>query len=470
MPIKKLSGKRTPIKIEQTTLNKFLPKFNSQKINGLISDETGRSTYSVEYSYTLRMERDGTISIKETHCLRCGRRLVKNGHNPRIAILDRDLGKHEFRIQRKRCLRCGEIKPDYSKIAPKFGNYHENHKRRTRQHYMEGLMPSQIQRVFEIDFGIKISKTTIVNWVNMVAEPLREMLKETPVPSSGYWGYDEIHLRICKERIYAIDTVDVNTRFIPVAKITKNMGRSAGREVLMEVRRGRNLWINGLVKDYTANLGKLLRTRSFKHIIQQNCLTHVKWIVSAHIKAFAGLSIRSRKPVPKPWRWLLKRFYALINSKHETDAYIQLEIVRRTVERLKGKRIKELHTALRQLESWLPKIIAHQRNPLIPTTNNLLEAFHKKYTYYPSFKRSMMTPKGAQRVLDYRVFRHNYRRFPDYIREIESKYERWRSLMRESKFDHFLMGQANHFKHLFLKLDKWYNNYQQLWYNYLAKF
>ncbi len=129
-------------------------------------------------------------------------------------------------------------------------------------------MPSQIQRVFKIDFGIEISLTTIVRWINEVSEPLRETLKETPVPSSGYWGYDEIHLNISKERMYAIDTVDVNTRFVPVAKISEDMGRDAGREVLKEGRKNRKLWINGIVKDCTINLGGLFRTRSFKHIVQ----------------------------------------------------------------------------------------------------------------------------------------------------------------------------------------------------------
>ena len=268
--------------------------------------------------------------------------------------------------------------------------------------------------------------------------------------------------------MYAIDTVDINTRFVPVAKISENMGRDAGRRVLMEGRRGTNLWIHGLVKDCTTNLGGLFRTRSFKHIIQQNCLTHVKRIVSAHIKAFAGLYKQTKKPVPKEWRWLLKRFYALINSKHETDAYIQLEIIRSTVERLKGKRIKELYTALKQLESWLPKIIAHQRNPFMPTTNNLLESYHKKYTYYPSFKRSMMTPKGAQRVLDYRVFKHNYYRFPEHTKLMEGKYEEYRLLVKETSNHPTLRGAGMYFKHKFKKLNMWYGNYQQLWSEYFA--
>ncbi len=414
------------------------------------------------------MKQDGTIYIKEGYCLACGRRLIKNGYNRRIAILGDGLGRHEFRLQRKRCPRCGEITPDYSKLAPRFGNYHESYKKRARQHYMEGLMPSQIKRVFKIDFDIEISLTTIYYWIDEVREPLREMLETTPVPSSGYWGYDEIHLRISKERMYALDTVDVVTRFVPVAKISENMGRDAGKRVLMEGRRGRNLWIYGLVKDCTTNLGGLFRTRSFKHVIQQNCLVHVKWIASAHVKAFAGMYRRSNKPVPKEWRWLRNRFHALIDAKHETDAYIQLEIIKYTVEKLKGKKVNELHDALKQLEGWLPKIIAHQRNPFIPCTNNLLESFHKKYTYYPSFKRNMMTIKGAQRILDYRVFKHNFERFPEYRAMFETKYEEFKTILSELPDGRVMGGQHRYFKAEFKKLDAWFGNYQELWEEYFA--
>jgi len=458
MLINKLNEKLDPIKIEQSTINKFFPDLPELKNHSLITKLKERDVLSNDEGYILRMKQDGTIYIKEEYCLNCGRRLLKNGYNHRIAILDDGLGKHEFQIHRKRCPRCGEIKTDYSKLAPKFGNYHESYKRRARQHYMEGLMPSQIQRVFKIDFGVEISLTTIYYWIDKVREPLRELLRTTPVPSSGYWGYDEIHLRISKERMYAIDTVDVVTRFVPVAKISEHMGRDAGREVLREGRKNRQLWINGLVKDCTANLGGLFRTRSFKHIIQQNCLTHVKWITSAHVKAFAGMSKRSNKPVPKEWRWLRDRLYALINAKHETDAYIQLEIIRNTIEKLSGRRIKELHTALRQLEGWLPKLIAHQRNPFIPTTNNLLESYHKKYTYYPSFKRNMKTIKGAQRILDYRVFKHNFERFPRYRITFEAKFEEFKIILSELPDKRVMGGTHKYFKAEFKKLDRWFGN------------
>lgn len=455
----------TPIKIEQTTLIKYLPGL---KINPLITDEKSSRAGLDGKEYTLRMTPDRTIYIKETHCLRCGGRLVGNGNNFRVAILDMGRGRQEFKLHRKRCKRCGEIKPDYSRLAPKFANYHENYKRRARQHYMEGLNPAQIKKVFKIDYGIDISKSSIVNWIGKVTKPLREMLRETPVPSSGYWGYDEIHMKIKGEKKYALNIVDLNTQFVPVARVKPEMGKASGREVLIEGRRNATLPIHGLVKDCTANLGKLFKMRSFKKISLQNCLTHVKWIVSAHVKAFAGLSKRSNKKVPKEWRWLLYRYYAFLDSKDEADAYIQLEAVRRTVEDLDGTKIKELHTAVKQMESWLPKIIAHQRDPSLPKTNNMTEGFHKKYEYYRAFKTQMMTEWGAQRVLDYRVFGHNIKLFPSYIQQYELKYESWRLLVRNCKGDAIFRGQGNHFRSVFRKLDKWYGNYMEVWNKFFA--
>lgn len=368
--------------------------------------------------------------------------------------MDNGLGRHEFRLHRKRCRKCGEIKPDYSKLFPKYGMYHENYKRRIRQHHMEGLMPSQIQRVFQIDYDVTIAKSTFLNWINEIAEDLRHMLKTTPVPSSGYWGYDEIHLRISGERMYAIDTIDVNTKFIPVAKIASEMDRDAGREVLREGRKNCKLKIEGLIKDMTTNLGGLFKTRSFKHILLQDCLTHVKWVVSRHVKAFAGLSEHSQKPIPEEWRWLLSRFYNVIDSRHETDAFIQLEILRATIRKLKGEKKSHLVTAFKTLSSSLSKIIACQRDPKMPTTNNKLEGQHKVYTYYPSFKRNMMTPRGAQRVLDYRVFQHNFRRLSDAIKGLWNKYKTFRSIIADSPIPQKLAGFGMYFKHRFIKLHR----------------
>ena len=69
MPIPKPSKRYAPIKIGQTTLNKFFPEIPDQKINGLTSDEKKRAIKSDGNDYTIRMTPDGSIYVKETHCL-----------------------------------------------------------------------------------------------------------------------------------------------------------------------------------------------------------------------------------------------------------------------------------------------------------------------------------------------------------------------------------------------------------------
>ena len=80
----------------------------------------------------------------------------------------------------------------------------------------------------------------------------------------------------------------------------------------------------------------------------------------------------------------------------------------------------------------------------------------------------MMTERGAQRVLDYRVFRHNFGRFPDYIQQYELKQDRWRSSLPEMKGDRVFQGQANHFSSFIKKINKWYGEYQDVWEQYFA--
>ncbi len=133
------------------------------------------------------------------------------------------------------------------------------------------MMPSQIVHMFQIDFGVRISKTTIVNCINEVAKPLRKLLRTTPVPSSGYWGYDEIYMRISGERVYTLDAIDLENKFISAAIISDSMRRKADFRFFKVSRKSNTLWINSIVKDCTTNLGGLFRTRSFKHITQQNC-------------------------------------------------------------------------------------------------------------------------------------------------------------------------------------------------------
>ena len=80
----------------------------------------------------------------------------------------------------------------------------------------------------------------------------------------------------------------------------------------------------------------------------------------------------------------------------------------------------------------------------------------------------MKTIKGAQRILDYRVFRHNFSRFPEYKNMFQTKYEEYRIILTEIPNPNRMAGHGRYFQSQFKKLDNWSGNYQRLWDEYFA--
>ena len=68
----------------------------------------------------------------------------------------------------------------------------------------------------------------------------------------------------------------------------------------------------------------------------------------------------------------------------------------------------------------------------------------------------MMTIKGAQRVLDYRVFRHNFGRFPEHKEMFETKFEEFKVILSELCDKRVMRAQHRYFQAEFKKLDTWF--------------
>jgi len=51
-----------------------------------------------------------------------------------------------------------------------------------------------------------------------------------------------------------------------------------------------------------------------------------------------------------------------------------------------------------------------------------------------------MNLEGVQRVLDYRAFRHNFGRFPEYEKYLESRYEEFKTILSEFPNKRVLSG------------------------------
>ncbi|MBN2152296.1 MAG: hypothetical protein JW839_12670 [Candidatus Lokiarchaeota archaeon] len=455
-----------PIQVKQTSLNKFfpgLPPVNPRKDYIALSESI--DGHNIKSKYTLGIREGNVIEINERHCLECGKRLLNNGFNRRIIELDLGAGRFIFHLHRKRCPTCGEIKLDLSSIVRAGSIYHDNYARRARQHYKNGSTPIQIQRAFITDFNVKVSLSSIVRWINTAAIPLQDMLTRTPVPSSGFWAYDEIHMRIRGVKCYDLCTIDVVTGFIPGNLVSPELGRQPGKRLLAGAKRHRKLSIEMLVMDGTNVLGKLFHTRGFDNITLAQCLLHHKWQVCKKIKKLARIPERSPKPIPDKYRPLKKRFYDVFDSPDETRTYIALEILRDNVSRLGNK---EITRCFKDIETSLPKIIAWQRDPRIPKTNNKMENSHQHIEYYPSFKRRMMTIGGGQRVASYRVYNRNFSLFPAYIDKVWKKRCEWKARLLEDHRDPDARSAIMYYYYEAGHLNQWYGEYSAIWEQYFA--
>ncbi len=451
---------------KQTSFNNFcdlLPPPRPRMLKDAIQHEL--EPRIVDKRYTVILKRGNVIDIEENHCKDCGDLLYHNGYNVKTPVLDKGLGRRKYLVHRKRCMRCGEIPYDFSAIAARGSCYHENYKRRARLHFMNGSNPTRIQAAMRADYSMTIPRTTLVGWIRKALKPLRELLASVQLPLSGHWHHDETFLRVGGKKAYALDTINAETGFVPAVTITRNNDRSAATKHFLSIRRRKGDPIKSLVMDGTAKLGTLLKTRPFKHAQRGQCNMHIKWRVGRKLKRLAGMGESSKKPLPKRFHAFRQRFYDVLDSHDETGAYIAMERLRPLVDRTNKK---YLTTLFKDIEAKLPQIIAWQRNPAIAQTNNKCENFHQRLQYHASFKTRAKTIPGAQGIGDFRVYDHNFQRFPSYADELWEKRCKFKAWFREDPKDPSLKGGNQYYFYEIGRVNKAYGEYMTFWDEYLA--
>ena len=331
-------------------------------------------------------------------------------------------------------------------------------------HYMNGLNPSRIQATMRIDHGITIPRTTIMNWIINVQDKLRSLLASTKVPLSGHWHHDETFLKVRGKKAYSLNTIDAETGFVPGVTISMVNDRSAAHKHFSSIPRDKRTQILSLVMDGTAKIGTMLKTRTFKKTQRGQCTMHLKWRVGRKLKRLAGLGESSKKALPEYLWGFRQRFYDVFDSHDETGAYFALERLRPVVQKVNKSYITKL---FQDIEAKLPQIIAWQRNPAIAKTNNRCENFNQVLQYHVSFKSRSMSQKGAQRIGDFRVFKHNFGQFPKYSNMLQKKWGTYKSLIHDGPWDPALSGGSNYFTGAIRRLNKAYDAYIAFWDQYL---
>ena len=69
--------------------------------------------------------------------------------------------------------------------------------------------------------------------------------------------------------------------------VTSNKEASTAKRMLTKAKRLMDEKLLGMVKDCTTTFGKLFNFSGWKHVELQDCITHVKWIITKHVKGFS---------------------------------------------------------------------------------------------------------------------------------------------------------------------------------------
>jgi len=260
------------------------------------------------------------------------------------------------------------------------------------------------------------SESSIRNWVKEASEDIHEVVKNVKLPTSGFFRYDEIHMRTNKKKAYALTMVDLWNDFYVNAKYSQDRKNKSIIKFFREVKRGGKIKIEGAVFDGAKNYSSIFKKRGFDRVNTQRCQAHYKKNLNEAIYKVAGLGKQLKKELPEPYKGLKKALFAVFNRSTLLRAELQLADAEW---RYYGKVSEEVNNIFDDFHALFPHLFRHHSCKRLQTTNNATERMNLELEKYPSLKRHMKTEAGVNIILDGEVFLHNFYAFQAYILRAE---------------------------------------------------
>jgi transposase-like protein len=410
---------KMPIKQIQTTLMDFSPELEpfcgllEEKLEGIKNEKRSKSSTDEFVLFPKRL-----IRLKKEICKKHKIPLTRNGTNDRTVYTGDGHVFRNFKIQRYQCKRCGEYTPDYSDFIPSHANYQEEVKAKARQFLFLGNTPGDVVKIFQKNSRVVPSESSVRNWVKNASEEIHDVVKNVKLPTSGYFGYDEIHLRTNKKKAYALNMVDLENNFYVNAQFSQDRKNGSIIKSFRRGMRGGKMKIKGIVHDGAKNYESIFKKRGFTRVHSQRCQPHYKKNLNEAIYDAAGLGKQLKKDLPEPYSELKKALFAVFNRSTLARAERQLALAEW---RFYGKISENVDKIIDDFYQLFPVLFKHHIDRRLTRTNNATERMNLALEKYPSLKKHMKTGAGVDMILDGMVFLHNFEMFQAYILKTESK-------------------------------------------------
>lgn len=449
----------SPITQIQTKLSDFsirLFSFSRLLDEKLEEEEARRGSQKIQEEFVIVPGR--LIQLKDPICKNHKIRLSKNGINTRTVYTSDGRSLRSIKLQRYRCKKCGEYRPNYGDFIPHLDNYQEEIKKKARHFYYLGNTPGDIKRIFQIN-GLSVpSESSIRNWIMEAAEPIEETVMSTTLPVSGYFGFDEIHIRTNRRRAYVFSLVDSWDGFYINAQYSSDRDKGSIVEFLGHSKRRGKTKFKGMTLDGSNNYGAIFKSWRFNYVKVGRCEMHFKGSLNDRIYQLAGLGRKFRRELPEPYASFKKALFAVFDSPTQIGAILQLA---RAEAKFYGRFSRGLDRIIDHFYKLLPNLLRYYSDKRIRNTNNATERMNKALLKFPSLKHQMRTIGGVNAVVKGLVFLNNFNAFQRYILNKEMKIAKNNKILALFSDDEDLKSETAGLKMHLRWVRRFYGNYKE---------
>jgi len=451
----------TPIKAIYTSLTDFSPELDSYCVlleKKLENKENNKKPSDSEDKFVLYPGR--LIRLKKEMCKHHKIPLTRNGTNDRTIYTSEGKSYNNFKLQRYRCKKCGEYTLDYGDFIPKYSNYQEEVKVKARHYFYLGNTPGEIRDLFRVTGTCVPSESSIRNWVKEAAEPIRDIVMNTKLPVSGYFGYDEIHTKTNGERTYILSLVDLWDDFYVNAEFSPDRDTGSIKQFYSSSKRQGKIKFKGLVLDGSNTYGGIFKSWRFSYIKVQRCQTHFKKNLNEAIYEAAGLGMKVKEELPAPYDEIKKALFAVFNRSTHYRAVWQLLMAEM---KFYGKISEDVDKIIDHFYTLFPNLFRYKEDTRLQPTNNATERMNLDLERYSSLKSRMKTGEGVNLVVKGIVFLHNFEAFQRYILKKEAKILKLDQNIADFPEDEELISLKQGLKIHLSWVRKYYSNYKDVY-------
>jgi hypothetical protein len=398
------------ISAPQPTLFEYIPKLAVNNRNFQVKSTKAQWTEGRRWKTDLKLAPNGIVEVKDRHCPHCNHWLRKYGQVHRNTIVGPPiLMAHAVTIQsfqRYFCPTHGEIFIDYETIVAFHGQYHPVYLQLARLLFSIGFTAGRIRVIFLAIYQLIIPENTILAWIVLMRIDLPLLFEGRDRPCSGYLMYDEIHLRLERQKKYAQIVMDGQFGFILGIYVAKHLTKETIQAFFIQTIITPQLPFKSVTHDDHASYTPAFDTPELKEIPRQLDLAHTKKRIRSKFEKICRKVNKGRGIQSNAYEFLIRGTYKAVEARTEEEFEWRMDVLETSILLFHYPKIQEFFA---QLRGDKPRLLAHLSDPEIPLSSSAMESVNNEVEQYRPLKWDLKNDERALFILQARSMMRNSR-------------------------------------------------------------